>query len=359
MTVVAFLFGLALLVKGADWMVSAAARLARQFGLSEFVIGLTIVATGTVMPELGASVTAAIYGNTALAVGNIVGSNIANIALILGIAGLFVPIAVDREMYSKVVFVLVAATLLFLLFSLNGFLSRMEGIILLSLFFIYLAFFISTKKAAKHEKQFSRYLMEYANLIKKERIEAQGLSGSLWHNIRGGHFHYAIYGIRVFLTQLDDAVKAEFNAIRFFLKQVFFIAIGAACIFVGANLLVRAASALPINQWVIGAVFVAVGTSLPEMAVAITSLRKGVPAIMVGNLIGSNISDVFLVGGLSAIASPMAFSFNSMLIDFIFLLAVSWLFLVFLRNNYRIERIESFTMIIIYCIFLIITFGRV
>jgi cation:H+ antiporter len=157
---------------------------------------------------------------------------------------------------------------------------------------------------------------------------------------------------------LDDAVKAEFNAIRFFLKQIFFIAIGAICIFFGANLLVGAASVLPINQRVIGVVFVSVGTSLPEIAVAITSLRKGVPAIMVGNLIGSNISDLFLVGGLSAIASPMAFSFSSMLIDFIFLLAVSWLFLVFLRNNYKIERIESFTLVIIYCIFLVITFGR-
>jgi cation:H+ antiporter len=359
LTVLAFLFGLALLVKGADWLVSAAARIARQFGLSEFVIGLTIVATGTVMPEVGASVTAAIYGNSGIAIGNIVGSNIANLALILGLAGLFAPIAVDKEMYGKIVVVMVASGLLFLLFCLNGLLSRMEGIILLLLFFVYLAYFISTKKTIVHEKKISNYLHEYADLIRKERIEQHGFSGSLWRNVRDGRFHYAVYGIGFFLTGLDEAVKAEFNAIRFFLKQLFFIAIGAVCVFFGANLLVKAASTLPINQWIIGVVFVSVGTSLPEIAVAITSLRKGVPAIMVGNLIGSNISDVFLVGGLASIANPISFSFNALLIDFLFFVGISWLFLVFLRNNYKIERIESFTLVIIYCIFLVITFVRV
>ena len=141
--IVLFLLGLAALVKGADFIVDSAARIAKQIGVSDFVIGLTIVAVGTSLPELAASVTAAYYGDTALAVGDIIGSNIANIGLLMGLSGLFAVIKIDSRIYRRDGFLMLLAVLVFYAFSLNGVVSRAEGGFLIWLF-IALIIFLST-----------------------------------------------------------------------------------------------------------------------------------------------------------------------------------------------------------------------
>ncbi len=358
-TAAVFMFGLVLLIKGADWLVDSAARIAKQFGISEFAIGLTIVAIGTSVPEIAATVTASYYGNSALAMGDIIGSNITNIALILALAGIFAPISIGKEIYNRDGFVMFAGTLLLYLFSLNGLLSRIEAGILLFLFFVYLHYFFATKKPFKREFRFKQYLREYTDLRGRERFEkAPSIFARAGYDISGGLLKGMFFNIRQILTNVHEAVRIEMAAIAFLFKQIFFVVIGAACIYFGANFLVRAASLVPIDQFAIGLVFVAIGTSLPELAVTLSSIRKGLPAVMIGNIIGSNISNVFLVGGLAALVNPLSFSISMISIDFVFLLLISWLFLVFLKNDYRIVRIEALTLILIYFLFLVTTVKR-
>ncbi len=352
-----FLLGLALLVKGADWLVDSAARIAKQFGVSEFTIGLTIVALGTTVPELGASVFASLLGDTGLAVGNIVGSCIANIALILGLAGIATTIAIGKEIYNRDGFVMLSATLLFYFFCLNGILSRVEGALFLFFFSAYLIYFLATKKPFRREFHFKQYLREYADLKGKERFEkAPSLLAGVRYGISTELLNKLFYTTRRFFTDVSDAIVAEIRTIRFFFKQIFFAALGVACIFFGANFLVNAAMGFPINQVLIGLVFVAIGTSLPELAVAVSSLRKGLPAIMIGNLIGANISNILWVGGAAALARPLQIPTATLAADFVFLLLITWLFLVFLRNDFKITRIESFTLFLVYILFLAFLF---
>ena len=151
LAILAFCLGVGLLVKGADWLVDAATRIARHFGVSNFLIGLTVIAFGTTLPEFGASVMASFYGDSDLALGNIIGSNIANIALILGLAGLFVPIALKKELYNKEGAVLIFSAILLYLLCLGGTIGRIEGGFLILLFFAYLFFIIRAKKKQAHK----------------------------------------------------------------------------------------------------------------------------------------------------------------------------------------------------------------
>ena len=353
LSILLFGVGLGLLVKGADWLVDSAARIAKQLGVSEFVIGLTIVAIGTSIPELGATTTAMFFGNTELAIGDIIGSNIVNIALILGLAGVFTKISVSKEIYNREGFVLLAVTILFYLFCLNGILSRFEGMIFLILFSAYILYFVATKKPYKRQFHFKQYLREYADLKGRERFEkAPSLVANVEHGLSTEVLAQAFFAVRRIVTNVNEALVQEVKAARFFFKQIVFALLGVAAIFVGAQLLVFGAMALPVNQVVVGLVFVAIGTSLPELAVTITSLRRGLPAIMIGNLIGSNISNILLVSGIATLISPLEIPAAVIGFDLIFLLLVTWLFLVFMRNDYKITKIEAFSMLIMYFIFL-------
>lgn len=315
LAILAFCIGIGLLVKGADWLVEAATRIAKHFGVSNFLIGLTVITFGTTLPEFGASVMASFYGNGDLALGNIIGSNIANIALILGLAGLFVPIGLKKELYNKEGAVLIFSAILLYMLCLGGTIGRIEGCVLLLLFFAYLFFII---RAGKNQAQ------ESGNNSKA--------------------------GIR-------QAAKKNRQALYYILKQAAVLAIGMACVFLGSQLVVESAMSFPINQLVVGLVFVAVGTSLPELFVAITSLRKGVPEITVGNIIGSNIANILWIGGVSAIVNPIKISPQVIQIDFVFLLLITWLFLFFLRNGRKMARIESLALLLIYAAFLAATFA--
>ena len=147
------------------------------------------------------------------------------------------------------------------------------------------------------------------------------------------------------------------QALGYSLKQIGLILVGAVCIFFGANFVVTNAMQFPISQLAVGLVFIAIGTSLPELVITITSLRKGLPELMIGNLIGSNIANILWVGGISALIAPVIVPLSVITLDFVFLILVTWMFLVFLRNDYKITGIESLTLLVFYILFVATALG--
>ena len=359
--ILTFCLGIGLLVKGSDWLVDAAARIAKQFGVSNFVIGMTIVALGTSLPELGTAVAASLAGNSGLVMGDIIGSNIANLALIVGLAGFFVPISLKRGIYNREGLVMLASTAVFYLFCLDGVFSRWEG-------FIFIVFFVFYLVPMFYQRNFKEYLKEYAGLKKKESFEnapniAKSIRKALHQHIfqkfvaLSKDLNELVKRTKESVARTKKMLKEKNAALGYLFRQLAIMGFGAVCIFLGAEFVVRSALSFPISQTVTGLVFVAIGTSLPELSVTISSLRKGLPEIMIGNLIGSNIANILWVGGIAALIAPVGISFSILTIDFVFLLLIVWLFLVFLRNDRKITRIESITMLLLYFAFIAVIFG--
>ncbi len=367
-TSIMFCFGIGLLVKGSDWLVDSAARIAKQFGLSNFIVGLTIVAIGTSLPELATAVTASLLGDNDLILGTIIGSNVANLALVLGIAALLVPIGIKKDLYNRDGTMLFIVTILFYLFCLNGILTSWEGGFFLFIFISYVLYFIATKRRFKKEFQFKNYLEEYSDVKRKEKFDKVP---EITKSVKKA-FHKHLFEKMISLeNNFSEIAKKTRNSIKrnwkkavgkkaaffYLFKQLGIILIGAACIFFGANLVITSALNLPISQLAIGSVFVAIGTSLPELAITVSSLRKGLPQIMVGNLIGSNIANILLVGGIAAVLNPLNVSIGAIQLSFILLILITWMFLVFLRNDSKITPIEALTLLLLYFLFIITSLG--
>ncbi len=367
-TAVMFCFGIGLLVKGSDWLVDSAARIGKQFGLSNFIIGLTIVAIGTSLPELATAITASFYGDSNIIIGTIIGSNIANLALIVGLAAIMVPIALKKDIYRRDGTIMFIVTLLFYFFCLDGILTPWEGGFFLFIFSSYIFYFITTKRRYKKEFHFKNYLEEYSDVKGKEKFDTVP---EITKNIKKAFRQHLFEKMSLLLENFSDTAKKIRNSLRrnwkkavekkaaffYLFKQLGIILIGAACIFFGANLIITSALKLPFSQLAIGAVFVAIGTSLPELAITISSLRKGLPQIMIGNLVGSNIANVLLVGGFAAVINPIIVPISKVQLSFVFLLLITWLFLVFLRNDSKITRIEAITLLLLYIAFVASSFG--
>jgi cation:H+ antiporter len=254
--------GFALVIKGADISVSAASALAKRLRVSQIVIGLTVVAFGTSLPELAVNVTASIEGNTGISVGNIIGSNIANILLILGVSGLIYPLTVAKNTVRKEIpLSLLAAILLAIMANdrfLNGGardrLSRSEGLILLCFFAIFLYYSASMARNGANEE--------------------------------------ASPGTRNGLLRTGLLMIAGFAA----------LVVGSTWVVDGA---VKLARLLGASEMAVGLTIVAVGTSLPELATSVAAAYRKNPDIAIGNVIGSNIFNIFFILGLSSVIRPL------------------------------------------------------
>lgn len=288
--------GFALLVKGADWLVDGASDIARRFGISDLFIGLTIVAFGTSMPELVVNIIASVQGNTAIAIGNIVGSNISNTLLILGVTAILAPIAVQSSTVRKEIpFSLLAACALFFVANdalIDGYdmseISRGDGLIFMSFFLIFLYYTFGIAK-------------------KSEPIaEAQE------HRLRSGWI------------------------------ALLCLVAGGAMLVLGGKLAVDAAvsiaRALGISDSLIGLTIVAIGTSLPELASSAAAAYKGKPDIAVGNVVGSNIFNVFWILGLSAVIKPLPFD-RMMNVDLGFVILSTVLLLLTVHTGHLHRRV--------------------
>ena len=250
--------GFVMLVKGSDWFVDGASSIATKFGIPQLVIGLTIVAMGTSAPEAAVSITAAFHGNADITIGNIVGSNILNILIILGICGLISPMIVQKSSILVDIPVTIAITLVLLWLGWDGTISRVDGIILQLLFFAYLAYlFISMKK----------------NKNASDSCE----------------------------------VPREMPVV----KSLIFLVVGLVVIVLGSRFAVDAASAiariLGLSERFIGLTIVALGTSLPELFTSAMAALKKNSDIAIGNIVGSNIFNILMVVGLSGLIIPVPF----------------------------------------------------
>lgn len=293
------IIGFVLLVKGADWFVDGASSIASRFGIPQLVIGLTIVAMGTSFPEAAVSITAALKGSAGITVGNIVGSNILNVAIILGIASVIVPIRVQKSTIKKELPFTMLITILLIVLGLNGTVSRFDGILLWIAFLAYLYYVFQMSKNKKSDE------------------EAPHLSLP---------------------------------------KSLIFVAIGLACIIFGSDLAVDGATNLArifgMSERFIGLTIVALGTSLPELVTSVSAARKGNADIAIGNIVGSNIFNILFVVGTSALIIPVPFEFH-FVIDGLVAFFVVFVLWFCVRKKQILERKHGFVLLAIYVLYFI------
>ena len=297
--------GFLLLLFGGDWLVDSGVAIARRFRISPLVIGLTIVAFGTSAPELLVSTISAFEGNSGIAMGNVIGSNIANIGLILGLTALICPIFVKgmKEVTMNGL-VMIAASVLLLLLSLNGKLSRIEGILLFMLILVYTI--ISIRNGRKNE------------------------------------------------SPASDNMEASMRPLAAFLLLI----LSCAMLSYGADLLVKGASslasALGVSDKVIGLTVVAFGTSLPELAASVAAALKKQMDISIGNIIGSNIFNILCVLGVSCSITPITFQFSTYLRDLIIMLAFAIVLVLMVqpwKQTGKLSRLSGLILFLGYAVY--------
>jgi cation:H+ antiporter len=303
--------GLALLTYGGDWLADGAASMADFFKVEPIVIGITVVSTATSAPELLTCLIAALGGNEgdSLVLGNIVGSNLCNIALIMGLAAMVCPI-VEREryVYWEIPWLLIASGI-FAWFCF-GDLTRNEGAILLIMMVAYMVITL------KIDPFFRHFLAPFYMKI--------GL-------LKGDH--------DVKMVEPDDAPDdIEHRPIN---ASLMLVIGGAIALFIGANFLVDSAQAISlkmnVNQGFVGLTVVAIGTSLPELAASIGAARKGHTAIIAGNIFGSNLFNMLFVGGITAVASPVSWD-GGLKIELILMMVVTGLLLIAFQKGPGVDR---------------------
>ncbi|MEP6260260.1 MAG: calcium/sodium antiporter [Gillisia sp.] len=312
MSILFILIGLALLVVGGEFLVRSSVGLSFKLKLSKMVIGLTVVSFATSAPELLVSLQAALSGFSDISLGNVIGSNIANLGLVLGITAIISPLVVDRDFYrfNWPVMMLFSIALYFLLKS-GGVLSRIEGIILVASLVLYL--FLLIRRAKK---------------------------------------------VKVDMADVDDSLEKTSN-----FKIVVWLLIGGVALWGGAELLVSGAvdvaGMLGISERVISVTIIAIGTSVPELAASVIAALKREKALSLGNLIGSNIFNISSVLGITAILQPINLVSEKLLyVDIFWMLGFAFILipLAFLPQRFILSRYKGLILFIPYVIFISLAF---
>lgn len=312
LNIIFIIIGFILLMKGADYLIKGSSSISKKFGVPSIIIGLTIVAFGTSLPELIVNIFSAFRGNTDLAVGNIVGSNIVNILIILGVSAVIMNLKVLENTTWKEIPFAFLAVLVLLFMSLDIFfnnateniISRGDGIIFISFFIIFLY-----------------YIFNFYINNKKKSVE--------------------------------DETKIYSN-----FMSSFFIIIGLLALYFGGKVLVENAVSLAklagLSEALIGLTIIAIGTSLPELFTSIIAVKKGQNDIAIGNVIGSNIFNIFWILGITSIIKPLPIS-NNLFFDIYFSIIVTFLLFIFIfiGKKHQIERWQGFLFIVLYIAYVI------
>lgn len=303
MYVLYFLAGFVLLYYGADFLVRGASTIAVSFGVKKIVVGLTLVALGTSMPEFVVSLFAAIENIDDVSVGNIVGSNLANILLVLGLASVVRPIAAKRRIFLLELPVLLVITILFVLFCQNGLLNGFEGGIMLLVFIVYMVYIIANRKI-REGADIELIPMENGPLLKNSVLSVLGIIGLM----------------------------------------------------IGGQLTVRGAIGLArafgISEVVIGLTVVAIGTSLPELFTSLVAVIKREDEISIGNIIGSNLFNTAFVLGIVPMIRPLMIDAGVIRFENILMLFVTVVLAVFLFIGRRLSRPEGIVLLLLYLFFI-------
>lgn len=317
-TLILFILGFIFLIAGADLLVRGASHLATLLNISPVVIGLTIVAFGTSAPELAINVQSALTGQSELAVGNIVGSNILNILLILGIAAVIIPLSVSQRLIQLDVPLMIIASLLLLVLSLDGQINHWDGLLLLSGIVFYTIF--SIKKCRQTTVQLPT--VDYIPEIKTPTRN----------------------------TRSDIII------------QLLFILIGLGILIQGSQWLVDGAivlaQTLGISELIIGLTVISIGTSLPEIATVIVASIRRQHELIIGNVVGSNLLNILLVLGLSSMIAPAGIEVPhaALVFDLPVMIAVSIACLPILLTDYLIERWEGILFLSFYAAYTLYLF---
>ena len=303
LNVALLIVGFVLLVKGADFFVEGASGVASKFGIPQLIIGLTIVAMGTSAPEAAVSITAALNGNAGLTVGNVVGSNILNVLVILGITAVIIPVAIQKSTLQIELPAMIVISAIMVIFGYTGeVITRVEGIVLFVLFLVYLA-----------------YLFYMAQKGKEEVEEAHKMK-PVWLLLV-----MTIGGIAMIVLGSD-----------FVVDSASFIA-----------------SKLGMSESFIGLTIVAFGTSLPELVTSVTAAKKGKADIAIGNIVGSNIFNILMVVGLSAVITPVVYDLSSFFIDGIVMIAIGILLLFGVMKSKKLEKPIGVVMLLCYAAYFV------
>ena len=301
MVVVFLLLGIIFLLVGGDLLVKSSAALAAKLSVSPFLIGITVVSFGTSAPELLVSLNAALQGSTGIAMGNVIGSNITNITLVLGLTILIRPINFDSKRYLFSWLIMLVSSIMFYGFSFDEIIDPIDG-----LFFISgLILFISLSIRYRHSS------------INEEEVE--------------------------------ESIHTRMIPLYFIL--------GAAGLYFGSEFLVNSSVVIAkyfgISEFVIGITIVALGTSLPELVTSVIAILKGQSSISIGNLIGSNIFNVFAVLGITSLVKPLGTGAKLLTSDLPIMIGVTLLLGLFLFISRKLRRIEGVLLISIYLIYLV------
>lgn len=304
--VIKLLAGFILLFFGGDWLVEGGVALARRIRISPLVIGMTIVAFGTSAPELLVSLISAIKGSAGIAVGNVVGSNIANIGLILGLTALICPIETDNSKVIRHGSIMIVASLLLIVFALNSGITRIEGLILFACLILFTT--ISVRKGRTQPQEAD--------------IDSQ-----------------------------EGKSMTVLAAIGLIVLSCAMLAFGADILVDGATTI---ASAIGVSDKVIGLTIVALGTSLPELAASVAAAFKKQMDISIGNIIGSNIFNILCVLGVSTSIKPISLEFRDYSNDFIWMLGFSVFIIIFTtmrKKKGRLGRTAGILFLLAYAVY--------
>lgn len=292
---VLLIIGFAMLMKGADWFVDGAAGMADLFGIPQLVIGLTIAAIGTSLPEAAVSITSALHGNTGITIGNVVGSNILNILIILGLTAVVCPVPVQKSTVKYEIPFTIGVTVLLVTLGLwDGTISRIDGGILWLFMALYMVYLLKMAKSGGQEAQ-------------KQEEKTNRIS-----------------------------------------KLLLLVLVGIVLIKYGSDITVNAATAIAtsfgMTERLIGLTIVAFGTSLPELVTSVTAATKGKTDIAVGNIVGSNIFNILFVVGTTAVITPVEYS-SDFRIDSFTAIGAAVLLLVCVFKKKRLGRIGGAVML--------------
>ena len=330
-----FVLGLVFLVKGSDVFVHYAGELAKKFGVSEFIIGLTVVALGTSIPELASSIVASLRGNPGLIIGNVIGSNIANIGLVIGVSAILAVIITKEDMLKRDGYIMLFSFVVLALLMIDGSIGFVDAIILLVLYFAYTMFLFENTDDPEVKRHFGEFFTYFL------RLE--------------------------YVTAINRQLKKSKNeerkkAIQGIYKDIALLVVGGICIVIGAKFLVQEsiffATLLGVSDTVIGLSIVAIGTSLPELSVTIAAVRKKLGDMAIGNILGSNVANALLVTGAAGIVSPIAIDKTSLMMSLPAMFLFTILLLIFIRTDWKVNKREGLLFLVLYVMFIAMLFLR-
>ena len=295
MEYILLIVGFVLLIKGADLFVDGASSVAAKLKVPSLIIGLTVVSIGTSLPEAAVSISASLSGNNSISLGNVIGSNIFNLLMVVGVSSAILPLVTDRDMLKRDMPINIGITVLLGILLFDGNLSRLEALLLLLLLVAYMFLLIR--------------------------------------------------------SALKNRVEAEETKVLSWAKSIVFIVLGMAAIIGGGQLVVNSAKtiamALGMSETLVGLTVVAIGTSLPELVTSVVAARKGDSGIAMGNVIGSNLFNILFILGMAGVIKPLTAD-AAFFIDTGILLGISALMLLFAFTKRKISRVEGITCVLIY-----------